>query len=378
AMGVLPDLVRRWTQGRRLAVGLQDDLSRRTSTMGAVVRFLRLSMQSLVLGLGAWLVIERAMSPAAIFAASLLLGRALQPVEQVIGQWQALLGSRAALGRLRRELASSPVLRQAPAVGPRIAGHLVCHAVSHAVAGRRTPILDRVSFVLEPGACVGLIGPSGAGKSTLVRTLVGALRPTSGRIELGGVPVSELVVGHRPWPIGFMPQDVQLYDDTVAANIARFSEGTEQEVLRAARLSGAHELVMRLPQGYLTRIGEGGRMLSGGMRQRIGLARAVFGHPSLVVLDEPSASLDKAGEAALAECIAALGRSGTTVLIISHRQASMTLASSFLVLVEGRLAASGSREDVLQRLASGLLQAEPIPDLTVGADRPVRRMEGRR
>jgi PrtD family type I secretion system ABC transporter len=359
AMGMSASLVRRWGAERSGAVGLQHLLATRTSAMSALVRFLRLSMQSLVLGLGAWLAIEHLASPGIMFAASLLLGRALQPVEQVIGQWQSLLAAKGALARLRTVLGAQPELAAPVTIPGRHApGRVVAEGVGYAIPGRPAPILSSISFALEPGQSVGLIGPSGAGKSTLVRLLVGAARPTEGIVHVGGLAIADIARLPNTAPIGYLPQDVQLFDDTVAANIARFTDATESEILHAARVAGAHELIMGLPNGYLTRIGEAGGALSGGMRQRIALARAVFGRPRLVVLDEPSSNLDRTGDAALDNCIRQLTADGTTVVMVSHRPGSTKLMSHFLVLLEGRLAAFGSREEVVSRLAAS---AAPQP-----------------
>ncbi len=355
AMGMMPGLLRRWSRDRRRAVSLQRQAAERTAGMTALVRFLRLSMQSLVLGLGAWLVIERAVSPGAIFAASLLLGRALQPVEQIIGQWQTMLAARAALARLRALLAVHPGM---PAVARitgsgRLEGRITAEELGFEAAGRPNAILSGLNFTIEPGDCVGLIGPSGAGKSTLVRLLVGALPATTGCVRLGGVDVALLAGGRDSSSIGYLPQDIELFGDTIAANISRFRQCPDAEIARAAHIAGAHEMILRLPQGYQTVLGEAGANLSGGMRQRIALARAVFDQPSLVVLDEPSSNLDAVGDAALAHCIGTLQSRGTTVILVSHRPASANLMSKFLVLIDGRLQAFGTRMDVMQRLARG-------------------------
>ncbi|MEZ5815480.1 MAG: type I secretion system permease/ATPase [Hyphomicrobiaceae bacterium] len=355
AMGMEAALVRRWGRERGEAVDLQHRLTQQTSAMTAVVRFLRMALQSLSLGLGAWLAIEQLASPGVVFAASLLLGRALQPIEQVIGQWNALLAARGAFTRLRSELVEANAEPPIVAIrGPHVPGRIVAQDVGYSIAGRPQPILSKLSFAIEPGQAVGLIGPSGAGKSTLVRLLVGAARPTEGVIHVGGMPLADIAGLPGPARIGYLPQDVQLFDDTVAANIARFSEASDAEVMHAARIAGAHELIMRLPDGYHTRIGESGAVLSGGMRQRIALARAVFGRPRLVVLDEPSANLDRTGDGALASCIRQLTADGTTVIMVSHRPDTTVLMTHFIVLLGGRLMASGAREAVLRSLVAGV------------------------
>ncbi len=364
AMSIMPGLLRRWSSERGPAVVQQHAVGEQIAAMSASVRFLRMSMQSLVLGLGAYLVIERATTPGAIFAASLLLGRALQPVEQIIGQWQPMLAARSAYLSLKDLLHTNPSVTAARPVPPALRGDaLAAHGVltatdvGYAIPGRPQPLVSGVAFQIQPGESIGLIGPSGAGKSTLVRLLVGVLQPTSGGIRLGGVDIASLgrqldVSLLGPAPIGYVPQDIELFGDTIAANISRFGQGPDAEIMRAAQMAGVHEMVMRLPEGYRTQIGEGGVVLSGGMRQRIALARAVFGRPSLVVLDEPSSNLDTIGDQALAQCIRHLKAQRTTVVLVSHRPASTTLMDKFLVLMDGSMHAFGTRAEVVRRLSA--------------------------
>ena len=352
AMSMMPGLLRRWSRERSSAVMTQQQLSERTSAMTALVRFLRMSMQSLVLGLGAWLVIERAATPGSIFAASLLLGRALQPIEQIIGQWQTMLSARTAFGRVRALLISQPPFDVAATAGCQREGRLIAENAGYSAGDRPEPILEGISFTIEPGESIGLIGPSGAGKSTLVRMLVGAIAPTHGAIRLGGQEISSTLPPARGSAIGYLPQDIELFADTIAANISRFENCSERDISYAAQIAGAHDMIMRLPQGYATTISEGGASLSGGMRQRIALARAVFGQPSLVILDEPNSNLDSAGDDALTACIDHLQRQGTTVVMVSHRQASTHKMHKFIVLIDGRLEAFGSREDISRQFSN--------------------------
>jgi ABC-type protease/lipase transport system fused ATPase/permease subunit len=250
----------------------------------AIVRFLRLSMQSLILGLGAYLVIERETTAGSMFAASILLGRALQPVEQVVESWRGMVSARSAFQRLRELFASIP----SPGANlelSRPAGRVSVEDLTHIVPGSPKPLLRGVTFAIEPGEVLGVIGASGAGKSTLARHLVGVLKPTAGAVRLDGADVSQWVNNSLGQYVG-LPQDIELFSDTVSANISRFQSGVDEEVMRAARAAGVHDLVLRLPRGYDTPVGEGGAVLSGGYRQRLALARAMFGDPRLVVLDE--------------------------------------------------------------------------------------------
>jgi ATP-binding cassette, subfamily C, bacterial len=358
AMGMAPALAVRWWQLRREATTSQRRLAKRTADLAATAKFLRLSMQSLVLGVGAWLVLDKALSPGAIFASSLILGRALQPVEQVIAHWQAILAARAAVARVAAAFAEAPPAPQQLGSAPaRVPPQLVVTDVGVATDSRA--IVSGATFTIEAGDSVGVIGPSGAGKSTLVRVLAGAARPTVGRVTLGGLDISRAIAESRS-PIGYLPQDAELFDDTVVANIARFRPEDSHGVLRAAMLAGAHELIMQLPAGYRCRIGPAGAALSGGMRRRIALARAVYGDPPLIVLDEPSANLDRAGDAVLERCIRQLQNRGTTLIVVSHRPLTTALMRKFLVVIEGRVRAYGPREEVVRALSTRLHPA-PAP-----------------
>ncbi len=349
ALGMKQGLLERWSRDRRRLLERQTAASDRAATTQSVIRFLRLSMQSVILGLGAYLVIERSVSSGAIFAASLLLGRALQPVEQISGAWRNLVSVRGAVRRLRALFGAS-VDRTPSLELPRPAGHLQVEGLSFALAGATKPLLRGVSFDLKPGEVLGVIGPSGAGKSTLARHLVGVLAPSAGSVRLDGAEVGDWARGGLGRHIGYLPQDIELFADSVASNINRFQPGDDPATLRAARLADVHELILRLPQGYDTQIGDGGAVLSGGMRQRLALARAVYGDPSLVVLDEPSSNLDGAGDIALANCVRQLKERGAAVVLISHQQGTLGSADKLLVLNDGAVAAFGTHAEVMERL----------------------------
>ena len=350
AMGMSEGLLKRWSRDRIRMIERQVAASDRGASMSSTIRFLRLSMQSLILGLGAYLVMDRPVTVGAMFAGSILLGRALQPVEQIVGSWRSLVSARDSYMRLRTLLAANP-LRPARLELPRPLGHVSVETVTYALPKSNKPILRNVSFKIEPGEAVGIIGPSGAGKSTLLRQIVGVLRPTAGTVRIDGADMAT-------WPrtsigqhIGYLPQDVELFSDTVAANIGRFQTGNSEAIIRAAQLAGVHEMILRLPDGYETQVGEGGAVLSGGYRQRIGLARAVFGNPSLVILDEPSSNLDAEGDAALTECMLRLKRSKVTIIIVSHRPATIAVVDKILLLMDGVVETYGPRAEVLARLS---------------------------
>jgi PrtD family type I secretion system ABC transporter len=350
AMGLVGGLLRRWSRDRNLLLARQLTASDRAATMTSLIKFVRMALQSLVLGLGAYLVIERSLTMGGMFAASILLGRALQPMEQVVGGWRGFVSARDAFHRLRH------LLELIPAQGPSLTlptpvGRLNARMAVYTPPGSSKPILKGVTFFISAGETLGIVGPSGAGKSTLARLLVGISAPTSGVVRLDGADISiwprEQVGRH----IGFLPQDVELFADSVAANIGRFSGGNDDAIVEAAKLAGVHELILELPEGYDTQVGDGGAVLSGGYRQRIGLARAVFGRPKYVVLDEPSSNLDAAGDFALAECIAKLKEQGTTVVIVSHRITTITAVDKLLVLRDGQVEAFGERQEIVAKFA---------------------------
>ncbi len=356
AMGMTEGLLNRWSRDRNRMLERQVAASDRAAAMQSLIRFLRLSMQSLILGLGAYLVIERLATVGAMFAASILLGRALQPVEQIVGSWRNLVSARGAFLRVRELLSANPP-RETGLSLPRPEGRVTVEALTFVPPLSNKPILRGVAFGIEPGEVLGIIGPSGAGKSTLARHIVGVLTPSAGAVRLDGSDVAVWARTSLGRHLGYLPQDIELFADTIAANITRFQEGEDQEAILAAQMAGVHDMIVRLPNGYDTQVGEGGAVLSGGYRQRIGLARAVYGNPSLVVLDEPSSNLDADGDAALTDCILQLKQRGTTVVIISHRPATIGVVDSILLLKDGVAEMFGPRAEVMSRLT----RAVPVP-----------------
>ena len=359
AMGMMPGLLKRWNRDRFRAIERQVVASDRAATTTSVIRFLRLSMQSLMLGLGAYLAIDRLITVGAMFAATILLGRALQPVEQIVGAWRGMISARGAFERVKALLAGNPVRDPALAL-PRPAGRLSVEGLVFGLRNSRSAILRGISFRLDASEVLGIIGPSGAGKSTLARQIVGVLAPSAGTVRLDGADVST-------WPreslgryLGYLPQDIELFADTVAANIGRFRvEDDDNDVIEAAKLAGVHEAVLRLPKGYETNVGDGGAVLSGGIRQRIGLARAVYRNPSFVVLDEPSSNLDSDGDASLLGCITDLKTRGVTVVVISHRPNTLGVVDKLLVMKEGTVELFGPRNEVIGQLTR-LASVKPV------------------
>jgi len=349
AMGMLPGLLKRWGRDRNKLIERQTTASDRAAATQSIIKFLRLSMQSVMLGLGAYLVIERYVTVGAMFAASILLGRALQPIELMVGNWRNLNSARSAFERIKMLLVANPPAN-AKLELPRPLGRVMAENVSYGFRGAK-PILVNVTFGIEPGETVAIIGPSGAGKSTLARHLVGVLAPVSGAVRLDGADVSKWSHEMLGQHLGYLPQDIELFADTVANNICRFRDGDDTDVIQAAQLAGVHDLILALPNGYDTQLGEGGAVLSGGMRQRIALARAVYGNPSFVVLDEPNSNLDADGDAALTECITQLKAKRTTVVIIAHRSSTLGVVDKILVMKDGAAVIYGPRNEVIPKLA---------------------------
>ena len=350
AMGMLPGFLAGWTERHDRALDLQLKASDRNAALIGFSKFFRLFVQIATLGAGAYLVLHAELTSGGMIAASILLGRALAPVEHTIGSWKGLVAARDAYGRLCALLERLPPRPQRLRL-PAPRGRLTCENVTFVPQGREQLVLQGLSFVLEPGEALGVLGPSAAGKSSLCKIIVGTWQPTRGRARLDGADLFD-------WPsedlgryVGYLPQNVELFDGTVRDNIARLDPGFDSEaVVDAAMTAGVHEIILRLPEGYETEIGDGGAFLSGGQRQRIALARALYGRPRLVVLDEPNASLDSEGEQALVAAIDFAKGWGATVVIVTHQPRVLGPADKLLILREGRMEAFGPRDVVLSKL----------------------------
>jgi ATP-binding cassette subfamily C exporter for protease/lipase len=363
AMGMFPALRSRWYALHRRMLALQTIASDRAGSISAATRFTRITLQSLILGMGALLVIDGEITPGAMIASSILLGRGLAPVEQAIGAWKQFVGARSAHERLRKLLGDYEPRSEAIELPPPRGEYRVENVVAVAPGGN-LPILKGISLHIPAGTVLGVIGPSGSGKSTLARLLVGVWGTAAGVVRLDGADVhawDKAELG--PW-LGYLPQDVELFDGTVAENIARFGEVDSAAVVRAASQAGVHELVLRLPEGYETSIGTGGCALSGGQRQRIALARALYGNPSALVLDEPNSNLDDVGETALIEAVKALKAAGKTVVLITHRTSVLSVVDALVVLRDGKVHAYGAPSEVMAALrqpAGPGAPASPVP-----------------
>ncbi len=349
AMGMLDGAVRRLRVDYAEAKDEQSSAGRRGRIIQGLSKTGRHIVQVVIMGTTAWLVINQSVSPGAIFAAAVLLGRAMGPFENAIGSWKSLTSARLAYRRLTGILGTLPRSRDRMPL-PCPTGRLTIEKVSFIPPGADAPILNRVSLSLKPGEVLGVTGPSGAGKSTLARLLAGILTPIAGHVRLDGADISVWLNSGGSRYLGYLPQDIELFEGSVRDNIARLADADPDQVVATAKLVGLHETIMRLPNGYDTEIGEGGSRLSGGQRQRLGLARALFGAPRLVVLDEPNASLDQEGEQALISAIEQLRDAGTTIVVIAHRPNILRVADKLLVLRNGSIGAFGEREAVIAKI----------------------------
>ncbi|VVO51921.1 type I secretion system permease/ATPase [Pseudomonas fluorescens] len=357
AMGMLGSLRKRWFQVHSRFLGLQNQASDTGAVISSLSKTLRLCLQSLVLGLGALLVIKGDMTAGMMIAGSILMGRVLSPIDQLIAVWKQWSGAKLAYRRLDALLQAFPPSDDAMAL-PAPKGQITFEQVSAGPPGQRAATLHMVNFNLAAGEVLGVLGASGSGKSTLARVLVGVWPTLGGTVRLDGADIHRWNRDQLGPYIGYLPQDIELFSGSIAENIARFSEADAQKVVAAAQQAGVHEMILRLPQGYDTQLGEDGSGLSGGQKQRVALARAMYGTPSLVVLDEPNSNLDTVGEAALASAIAQLKAQGTTVVLVTHRSSVLAQADKLLVLNEGRLQAFGPSQDVLKAL-SGAANEQP-------------------
>jgi ATP-binding cassette subfamily C protein PrsD len=367
ALGMMDRFAQRWQQvnERYLRENLRaTDL---TSNLGSGAKVLRFVLQSGMLGMGAYLVVSEQASGGVMMASSILMGRALAPVEVALSSWKQLVAARQGIARLR-EICKATAKPPAPPIAlPRPYRELSVQELSVVAPGTNRPIVSNISFALKAGTGLALLGASASGKTSLSKALVGIWPAQHGVVRLDGAALDQWPNQELGRHIGYLPQDVALFDGTVAENIARFDQdATSDSILKAARIAGVHDLILRLPEGYSTRIGQSGMSLSAGQRQRVGLARAIFGDPFLVVLDEPNANLDADGENALSQAIAAMRHSQSIVVVISHRPSALAALNMAMVLYDGKSIAFGTTQEVFARVAGQKLQAPPAQQAVAG------------
>ncbi|CAH6636877.1 type I secretion system permease/ATPase [Pseudocitrobacter vendiensis] len=349
AMGMLPTLKNHWLEQHNKVLVLQTQIADKIAHLSGLSRFVRILLQSIALGAGALLVIKGEITPGLMIAASIILGRVLNPVEQVIGSWKQFVQFRGAWQQLATLLKSYPAAKAVLTL-PRPTGKISVENVFAAPPGLSSPTLRNISFQLDAGEVLGIIGPSASGKTSLAKLLVGVWGTLSGKVRLDGADICQWDKALLGPAIGYLPQDVELFDGSIAQNISRFALMDSEKIVAAAQLAGVHEMILRFPQGYDTPLGVGGYQLSGGQRQRIGLARAVYNNPAFIVLDEPNANLDDAGEFALIKAINTLRNQGQTTVIISHRPTLLGVVNKVLLLNDGAMQQFGTRDQVFASL----------------------------
>jgi ATP-binding cassette subfamily C protein len=350
AMGMGNVLAGRWASINARYIAALGHSSDVVSSYASVSKVLRLLLQSAILGLGAYLVIRQELTAGSMIAASIMMGRALAPIETAIANWRGFIAARQSTKRLSQTLARARKERRSTSL-PKPILSLEVEKITVAAPGSETPIVKDVHFRLKAGEVLGIIGPNGAGKTSLIRTLVGIWRPLRGEVRFDGAPFDQWDPEFIGKHIGFVSQGAELFDGTIAENISRMQIGSQSEaVLQAARAAGAHAMILRLPDGYDTRIGEAGAVLSAGQRQRLAIARAVYGDPFLIVLDEPNANLDHDGELTLQQTIRDLKARGAIVITVAHRPSAVAVCDKLLLLSNGTQQAFGPRDEILQKV----------------------------
>lgn len=349
SMGMLHTLMERWGARQKKVLALQSSASDKGGMITSLSKTFRMLVQSLILGVGAYLAVKQEITPGLMIAGSILLGRALAPIDLMIGSWKGFISARSQYERLNDILNKQQAEPQRMSL-PAPQGNVLVENLMVGAPGSKTPILKNISFAVQAGSVVGIIGPSASGKSTLARALLGVWAPQHGVVRLDGADINNWDKRELGPYVGYLPQDIELFEGTISENIARFGEIDAEQVIQAAKTAGVHEMILQLPDGYDTVIGSEGVNLSGGQRQRVGLARAIYGTPRLIILDEPNSNLDEVGERALAQAIAQLKTTGATIFIITHRTNILAQLDRLLVLSNGTIGLYGPRELVMAEL----------------------------
>lgn len=365
SMGMLETLMGRWGERQRQVLLLQSQASDKGGMVTSFSKTFRMLSQSLILGIGAYLAVKQEITPGLMIAGSILLGRALAPIDLMIGSWKGFISARSQYARLNEILDEQQAEPQRMSL-PAPEGHVLVENLIVSAPGSKTPILKNISFAVPAGSVVGVIGPSASGKSTLARALLGVWAPQHGVVRLDGADINNWDKRELGPYVGYLPQDIELFEGSISENIARFREVEPDKVIQAAKAAGVHEMILQLPEGYDTVIGSDGVNLSGGQRQRVGLARAIYGSPRLIILDEPNSNLDEVGERALAMAIQQLKASGATVFIITHRTSILAQLDRLLVMSNGAIGLYGPRDKVMAELNKQQASAQKIAQVAPG------------
>lgn len=365
ALGMMPAMKSRWQNARRQGIDLQSMSSVRAAKIGTVVRFFRLTTQSLIMALSCILALENLVTAGMMVASNILLGRVLAPMEQFVGQWGIIQNTLSSYHRLKDVLNEQKAVYEKMSL-PAPTGKLSIVSLSVNAPGSEKPIIHDISFSLEPNDILGIIGPSGSGKSTLARALLGIWPAADGEIRLDGADINSWNRDELGPNLGYLPQDVEIFQGTVAENIARFGQIIPEKIIQAAQSADIHDMVLKMPEGYNTRVGPGGLGLSGGQRQRLGIARAIYGNPKIIVLDEPNSNLDQSGEIALTKTIHDLKATGATVIIVTHRTSILQATNKLLLMVGGQLKSFGHRDQVFKQITSSVPTANPVQPMANG------------
>ena len=347
SMGMERQLGQRWQGRHRQMLDAQALASDRSGAILTFQKFVRMALQSAILGLGAYLALHQEITPGIMIATSIMMGKALAPVEQGVAQWKQFSAARQAHERLSKLFATIPIDEEKLAL-PEPRGAVAVEQLTSMAPGTRTPFLKGINFTVQPGQTTAIIGPSGCGKSSLVRHMVGAWPAASGSVRIDGADINHWNAEQLGQHLGYLPQEVRLFSGTIAENISRFTSDDAEAIVNAAVLAGVHDMILRLPQGYQTQVGDNGQQLSGGQRQRIGLARAMFRLPRMVILDEPNSNLDSEGETALVEAVKAMKARGITVFLVTHKTNLLAICDRVLVLRDGAMQAFTTPQELFR------------------------------
>lgn len=359
AMGMLSTMKTQWLKLHESFLENQTVASQRAATFGSITKVFQMAVQSLIMGLGALLVLAHQITPGMMFAASFVMGKALMPIQMIVQGWPQIATAMAAYQRLLKLINENPVREYSMSL-PKPIGHMQVENVFIAPPGQKRPVVQGANFSIGPGDILAIVGPSASGKSTLAKCMIGIWHPMSGTVRLDGANMHTWNREELGPHLGYLPQDIEIFEGTISENIARFTEFNPADVVAAAEAAGIHQMVLRMPEGYDTRVGPGGLGLSGGQMQRVGLARALYKNPVFIVLDEPNSNLDDAGEKALSQSLLKMRERNATAVIVTHRMSALNLATKMLVMRDGKVTMFGPTQAVLEELKKSN-QAQSLP-----------------